>query len=90
MKTLQKDAGKRYQNVDDIIDTLEVLKRKFDSGHLITADQKTEHRRKRKKYVYATAAVLVVSAIAVALFLWQGSRARRMNAVLQQLQPMAA
>jgi serine/threonine protein kinase len=88
-KSLQKDVAKRHQNTEEIRDILEALKRKFDSGQLITVGQKKEHRRKRKTYAYAAVAVLVVSAIVVALILWQGSRARRMSAVLEQLQPMA-
>ncbi len=87
-KSLQKDVELRYQRVGDIIGILEALKRKFDSGQLVTPDQKKEHRRKRKKYVYATLAVLIVSVIAVALFLRLGSKARRMNALLEQLHPM--
>lgn len=87
-KSLQKDITKRHQSTEEIRDILEALKRKFDSGQLITADQKKEYRRKRKTYVYAAVAVLVVSAIAVALVLWQGSRARRMKAVFDQLQPL--
>jgi serine/threonine protein kinase len=87
-KSLQKDVEKRYQSSGDIISILEALKKKFDSGQLISPDQKKEHRRKRKKYVYAAMAVIMVSVIAFTLFLWLDSRARRMNAVLEQLQPM--
>ena len=87
-KSLQKDVEKRYQDVTDILDPLEVLKRKFDSGQFVTQDQKIELKRKRKKYAYGAMAVIVVSVIAVALILWQGSKARRMNALLEQLQPM--
>jgi serine/threonine protein kinase len=87
-KSLQKNVDKRYKSAGDIIGILEAAKKKFDSGQLVTADQKKEHRRKRKNYVFAAIAVLAVSAMAVALLLLQGSRARRRNAVLQRLQPM--
>jgi serine/threonine protein kinase len=87
-KSMQKDVEKRYQSVGDIISILEAQKKKFDSSQFISPDQKKEHRRKRKKYVYAAMAVIIVSVIAFALFLWLDSRTRRMNAVLEQLQPM--
>ncbi len=87
-KSLQKDAEKRYQDVSEIIVILEGLKRKFESGQLVTFEQKIEQRRKRKKYVYAGFAVLLLSAVVIVWFILQSSKARRRNAVLEQLQPM--
>jgi serine/threonine protein kinase len=87
-KSLQKDVGKRYQSVGEIIGVLEELKRKFDSGQLVTPEQKKEHRKKRGKYLYAALAVLIVSVIAVALLLWRNSKVRQMNALFVQLQPI--
>lgn len=87
--SLQKDVEKRYQSVGEIIGVLEELKRKFDSGQLVTPDQKIEHRRKRKKYLSAALAILLISVIAVALLLWRNSRLRQMNILFDQLQPLA-
>jgi len=88
LKSLQKDAEKRYQKVEEIIGILEELKRKFDSGQLVPPDQKKEHRRERKKYVYTALAVLIVSVIAVALLIWRNSKVRQMKALFDQLQPI--
>ena len=87
-KSLQKDVEKRYQDVTDILDPLEVLKRKFESGQFITLDQKIELRKRRKKYVYGTVAIFSTVAIISGLFYLQSSKARRINTLFDQLRPV--
>ena len=87
-KSLQKDVEKRYQNAEDVISILEVLKRKFESGQFVTLDQKIELRKRRKKYVYGTVAIFSTVAIISGLFYLQSSKARRINTLFDQLRPV--
>ena len=87
-KSLQKDVEKRYQNAEDVISILEVLKRKFESGQFVTLDQKIELRKRRKKYVYGTVAIFSAVAIISGLFYLQSSKARRINTLFDQLRPV--
>jgi formylglycine-generating enzyme required for sulfatase activity/tRNA A-37 threonylcarbamoyl transferase component Bud32 len=86
-KSMQKDVRNRYQRIDDIIKTLEALKRKFETGRLRISDQEIERRRKRKKVVHATLAVFAVSIVAMVLYFWQSSKARRMEGLVSRLRP---
>jgi len=87
-KSLQKVVEKRYQDIADILDPLEVLKRKFDSGQFFTPDQKIERRKRRKKYVYGTVAIFSAIAIIAGLFYLQSSKTRRINTLFDQLRPV--
>jgi serine/threonine protein kinase len=86
-KLLQKDGGKRYQKIDDVISILETFKRKLETGTLYLSDQEIERRKKRKKYLYGSLAIFAISIVVVTLFLWQSSQARRIDTLVEHLRP---
>ncbi len=87
-KSLQKDSEKRYQQVDDIINSLRHLKKTLESGRLYRSEEQIALRKRRRKYKFATLTILAVSLVAIALFLWQRSNTKRINAVVARLQPV--
>ena len=86
-KSLLKDVEKRNQSAGEIIGIMEALKRKFDSGQLITSGQKIKLRKRRKKYIYGIIATFVIVVTSVGLYYWQSSKAKRTEALLERLRP---
>lgn len=86
-KSLQKDGKKRHQKIDDVISILETFKSKLEKGRLYLSDQEIERRKKRKKYLYVGLAIFAISIVVVALFLWQSSKARRIDTLVENLRP---
>jgi serine/threonine protein kinase len=86
-KSLQKDGGKRYQKIDDVISFLETFKRKLETSPLYLSDQEIERRKKRKKYLYGGLAIFAISIVVVTYFLWQSSKARRIDTLVEHLRP---
>ena len=86
-KSLQKNGEKRYQKIDDVIGILEAFKRKLETSPLYLSDQEIERRKKRKKYLFGGLAIFAISIVVVALFLWQSSKARRIDALVERLRP---
>ncbi|MFP4081952.1 MAG: protein kinase domain-containing protein [Candidatus Aminicenantes bacterium] len=84
-KSLQKNVEKRYQKIDDVIGILETFKRKLEAGPLYLSSQEIERRKKRKKYLLGGFAIVAISIVLVALFLWQSSMARRIDALVERL-----
>ncbi len=86
-KSLQKDGGKRYQKIDDVISFLETFKKKLETSPLYLSDQEIERRKKRKKYLYGGLAIFAISIVVVTYFLWQSSKARRIDTLVEHLRP---
>ncbi|OGD21352.1 MAG: hypothetical protein A2W03_04705 [Candidatus Aminicenantes bacterium RBG_16_63_16] len=86
---MNKEAGKRFQQVHEIVDALGLLEKKIESGRLIPAAQELAQRQRRKKYLLVGLTILAISLALATIFLWQRSRSRQAEGVMARLRPAA-
>ncbi len=88
-QAMKKDAGKRFQQVQVIVEALSSLEKKIESGRLFRTKEELAKRQNRKKYLLAALTVLTIFVATTAVFLWQRARARRMEGMMARLRPAA-
>jgi serine/threonine protein kinase len=86
---MKKDAGKRFQQVHDIVEALSSLKKKIESGRLFRTKEELAQRQRRKKYLLAALVILAISLAMMTIFLWQRARSRRIEDMMARLRPAA-
>ena len=84
-KAMRKDNEERYSKVDDMITSLRSLRKKLESGPSDKLEPELTLRKRR--YIYLGITILVFSLIAAALFFWQRTETRRIEAIVARLQP---
>ena len=86
---LKKDAGKRFQSIQDIAGALSRIQKTMESGRPFPTERELARLQRKKRYLFAGLAVLAMSLAVVSLFLWQRARSRRVEGILARLRPAA-
>jgi serine/threonine protein kinase len=86
---LKKDAGKRFQQVHDIVDALSSLEKKIESGRLFRTKEELARRQRRKNYLFAALAILAISTALTTIFFLHRARSRRNESIMARLRPAA-
>jgi serine/threonine protein kinase len=84
---MKKDAGRRFQQVHDIVQALSSLEKKIESGRLFRTKEELARRQTRKRYLLAALIILAIILASATIFLWQRTRSRRIEGVMARLRP---
>jgi len=71
-KALEKDANKRYQQVDEMLDDLKSISAGIVPEEIKARLRKAKHGKRKRAMLYGGAAGLVMAAIVIALILFTG------------------
>jgi serine/threonine-protein kinase len=80
-KALEKDADKRYQQVDDLLDDLKSISAGIVPEEIKLRLRKAKLRRRKRSILYAGVAGLVIAMVVIALNLFMGGRAEAIESI---------
>jgi serine/threonine-protein kinase len=80
-KALEKDADKRYQQVDELLDDLKSISAGIVPEEIKVRLRKAKLRRRIRSILYASVAGLVIAMVAIAFNLFLGGRAEAIESI---------
>jgi hypothetical protein len=80
-KALEKDADKRYQQVDELLDDLKSISAGIVPEEIKVRLRKVKLRRRKRAILYAGVAGLVIAVVVIALNLFMGGRAEAIESI---------
>ncbi len=74
-RVMAKDAEKRYQRMEEILDELKIIKQRLDTGHVEKRSTTSLHLTKRKRaYLYVSIAGLLILLSVIGLYYFMPQR----------------